>query len=65
PLQEHLDAAERLVRYCMATSSVGLQYSVHGKLKQKGVEEVSTKTGAPARRGYLYLSCFTDATWAS
>ncbi|CAI7772292.1 unnamed protein product [Closterium sp. NIES-53] len=35
PLQEHLDAAERLVRYCMATSRVGLQYSVHGQLKQK------------------------------
>ncbi|CAI7775323.1 unnamed protein product, partial [Closterium sp. NIES-53] len=65
PLQEHLDAAERLVRYCMATSRVGLQYSVHGQLKQKGVEEVSTKIGAPARRGHLYLSCFTDATWAS
>ncbi|CAI7772759.1 unnamed protein product [Closterium sp. NIES-54] len=65
PLQEHLDAAERLVRYCMATSRVGLQYSVHEQLKQKGVEEVSTKTGAPARRGHLYLSCFTDATWAS
>ncbi|CAI7860669.1 unnamed protein product [Closterium sp. NIES-54] len=65
PLQEHLDAAERLVRYCMATSRVGLQYSVHGQLKQKGVEEVSTKSGAPARRGHLYLSCFTDATWAS
>ncbi|CAI7933766.1 unnamed protein product [Closterium sp. NIES-54] len=53
PLQEHLDVAERLVRYCMATSRVGLQYSVHGHLKQKGVEEVSTKTGAPARRGHL------------
>ncbi|CAI7862164.1 unnamed protein product [Closterium sp. NIES-53] len=65
PLQEHLDAAERLVRYCMATSRVGLQYSVHGQLKQKGVEEVSTKIGAPARRGHLYLSYFTDATWAS
>ncbi|CAI7736383.1 unnamed protein product [Closterium sp. NIES-54] len=65
PLQEHLDAAERLVRYCMATSRVGLQYSVHGQLKQKGLEEVSTKTGAPTRRGHLYLSCFTDATWAS
>ncbi|CAI7868623.1 unnamed protein product [Closterium sp. NIES-53] len=26
PLQEHLDAAERLVRYCMATSRVGLAY---------------------------------------
>ncbi|CAI7873208.1 unnamed protein product, partial [Closterium sp. NIES-53] len=65
PLQEHLDAAERLVRYFMATSRVGLQYSVHGQLKQKGVEEVSTKIGAPARRGHLYLSCFTDATWAS
>ncbi|CAI7857089.1 unnamed protein product [Closterium sp. NIES-53] len=65
PLQEHLDAAERLVRYCMATSRVGLQYSVHGQLKQKGVEEVSTKTGAPARHGHLYLSCFTNATWAS
>ncbi|CAI7862268.1 unnamed protein product [Closterium sp. NIES-53] len=65
PLQEHLDAAERLVRYCMATSRMGLQYSVHGQLKQKGVEEVSTKTGAPARHGHLYLSCFTDATWAS
>ncbi|CAI7849483.1 unnamed protein product [Closterium sp. NIES-54] len=64
-LQEHLDAAERLVRYCMAASRVGLQYSVHGQLKQKGVEEVSTKIGAPARRGHLYLSCFTDATWAS
>ncbi|CAI7889834.1 unnamed protein product [Closterium sp. NIES-53] len=65
PLQEHLDAAERLVRYCMATSRVGLQYSVYGQLKQKGVEEVSTKIGASARRGHLYLSCFTDATWAS
>ncbi|CAI7855134.1 unnamed protein product [Closterium sp. NIES-53] len=65
PLQEHLDAAQRLVRYCMANSWVGLQYSVHGQLKQKGVEEVSTKTGAPARRGHLYLSSFTDATWAS
>ncbi|CAI7835538.1 unnamed protein product [Closterium sp. NIES-53] len=65
PLQEHLDAAERLGRYCMANSRVGLQYSVHGQLKQKGVEEVSTKSGAPARRGHLYLLCFTDATWAS
>ncbi|CAI7742513.1 unnamed protein product [Closterium sp. NIES-53] len=62
PLQEHLDSAGRLVRYYMATSRVGLQYSVHGQLKKKGVEEVSTKTGAPARRGHLYLSCFTDAT---
>ncbi|CAI7811421.1 unnamed protein product [Closterium sp. NIES-54] len=65
PLQEHLDAAERLVEYCMTTSRVGLQYSVHGQLKQKGVEEVSTKTGAPARCAHLYLSCFTDATWTS
>ncbi|CAI7840827.1 unnamed protein product [Closterium sp. NIES-53] len=65
PLQEHLDAAERLVRYCIATSRVGLQYSVHGQLKKKGLEEVSTKSGAPARPGHLYLSCFTDATWAS
>ncbi|CAI7743769.1 unnamed protein product [Closterium sp. NIES-53] len=65
PLQEHLDAAESLVWYCMATSRVGLQYSLHGQLKQKGVEEVSTKTGAPPRREHLYLSCFTDATWAS
>ncbi|CAI7804356.1 unnamed protein product [Closterium sp. NIES-53] len=65
PLQEHLDAAERLVSDFMATSRVGLQYSVHGQLKQKGVEEVSTKTSALARRGHLYLSCNTDATWAS
>ncbi|CAI7754616.1 unnamed protein product [Closterium sp. NIES-53] len=65
PLQEHLDVAERLVRFCMATSRVGLQYSVHRQLKRKGVEEVSTKTGATARRGHLYLSYFTDATWAS
>ncbi|CAI7905590.1 unnamed protein product [Closterium sp. NIES-54] len=65
PLQEHLDAAEMLVWYCMAASRVGLQYSVHGQLKQKGVEKVSTKTGAPARRGYLYFLCFTDITWAS
>ncbi|CAI7780661.1 unnamed protein product, partial [Closterium sp. NIES-53] len=35
------------------------------QLQQKGVEEVSTKISAPARRGHLYLSCFTDATWAS
>ncbi|CAI7786905.1 unnamed protein product [Closterium sp. NIES-53] len=27
--------------------------------------EVSTKSGTPARRGHLYLSCFTDATRAS
>ncbi|CAI7765153.1 unnamed protein product [Closterium sp. NIES-53] len=33
PLQEQLDASERLVRYFMATSRVGLQYSVHGQLK--------------------------------
>ncbi|CAI7894738.1 unnamed protein product [Closterium sp. NIES-53] len=39
PLQEHLDAAEMLVWYCMAASRVGLQYSVHGQLKQKGVEK--------------------------
>ncbi|CAI7750300.1 unnamed protein product [Closterium sp. NIES-53] len=52
PLQEHLDAAERLVRYCMATSRVGLQYSVHGQLKQKGVEEVSTKTERTSRRSF-------------
>ncbi|CAI7826575.1 unnamed protein product [Closterium sp. NIES-54] len=65
PLQERLDAAERLVRYCMATSRVGLQYSVYGQLKQNGVQEVSTRTGAPARHGHLYLSCFTNATSAS
>lgn len=65
PLQEHLDAAERLVRYLGSTSRVGLQYSVHGQLKQKGVEVMCEKSGAPPKHGRLYLSCFTDATWAS
>ena len=36
PLQQHLEAAERLIRYCMGTSRVGLQYSAHGQLKPKG-----------------------------
>ncbi|CAI7857720.1 unnamed protein product [Closterium sp. NIES-53] len=53
--QLHLDEEEGEV----------MEYELQRRFQSMGVEEVSTKTGAPARRGHLYLSCFTDATWVS
>lgn len=65
PLEEHVEVAERLVRYCSSTSRVGLMYSVHAQLKQRGVQQICAAAGTEPVRGRLYLSCFTDATLGS
>ncbi|CAI7907330.1 unnamed protein product [Closterium sp. NIES-54] len=45
-------------------SSIGVQYSASAQVKQKGVEVLKEK-GERLGEGKLFLTCFTDATWAS
>ncbi|CAI7926380.1 unnamed protein product [Closterium sp. NIES-53] len=52
--EEQVDAAERVVKYLNS----------HPQVKQKGVEVLKEK-GELLGEGKLFLTCFTDATWAS
>ncbi|CAI7729189.1 unnamed protein product [Closterium sp. NIES-53] len=64
PSEEQVDAAERVVKYLNSHPSIGVQYSASAQVKQKGVEELKEK-GEWLGDGKLFLTCFTDATWAS
>ncbi|CAI7816242.1 unnamed protein product [Closterium sp. NIES-54] len=64
PSEEQVDAAERGVKYLNSHPSIGVQYSASTQVKQKGVEVLKEK-GELLGEGKLFLTCFTDATWAS
>ncbi|CAI7798145.1 unnamed protein product [Closterium sp. NIES-54] len=64
PSEEQVDAAERMVKYLNSHPSIGVQYSASAQVKQKGVE-VLKENGELLGEGKLFLTCFTDATWAS
>ncbi|CAI7788926.1 unnamed protein product, partial [Closterium sp. NIES-53] len=64
PSEEQVDAAERVVKYLNSHPSIGVQYSASAQVKQKGVEVLKEK-GERIGEGKLFLTCFTDATWAS
>ncbi|CAI7759296.1 unnamed protein product, partial [Closterium sp. NIES-53] len=64
PSEEQVDAAERVVKYLNSHPSIGVQYSASAQVKQKGVEVLKEK-GERLGEDKLFLTCFTDATWAS
>ncbi|CAI7770296.1 unnamed protein product [Closterium sp. NIES-53] len=64
PSEEQVDAAERVVKYLNSHPSIGVQYSASAQVKQKGVKVLKEK-GERLGEGKLFLTCFTDATWAS
>ncbi|CAI7851167.1 unnamed protein product [Closterium sp. NIES-53] len=64
PSEEQVDAAERVVKYLNSHPSIGVQYSASAQEKQKGVEVLKEK-GERLGEGKIFLTCFTDATWAS
>ncbi|CAI5988710.1 unnamed protein product [Closterium sp. NIES-64] len=64
PSEEQVDAAERVVKYLNSHPSIGVQYSASAQVKQKGVEVLKEK-GERLGEGKIFLTCFTDATWAS
>ncbi|CAI5476241.1 unnamed protein product [Closterium sp. Yama58-4] len=64
PSEEQVDAARRVVKYLNSHPSIGVQYSASAQVKQKGVEVLKEK-GERLGEGKLFLTCFTDATWAS
>ncbi|CAI7829402.1 unnamed protein product [Closterium sp. NIES-53] len=64
PSEEQVDAAEHVVKYLNSHPSIGVQYSASAQVKQKGVEVLKEK-GELLGEGKLFLTCFTDATWAS
>ncbi|CAI7906272.1 unnamed protein product [Closterium sp. NIES-54] len=64
PSEEQVDAAEHVVKYLNSHPSIGVQYSASAQVKQKGVEVLKEK-GERLGEGKLFLTCFTDATWAS
>ncbi|CAI7746762.1 unnamed protein product [Closterium sp. NIES-54] len=64
PSEEQVDAAERMVKYMNSHPSIGFQYSASAQVKQKGVEVLKEK-GERLGEGKLFLTLFTDATWAS
>ncbi|CAI7798371.1 unnamed protein product [Closterium sp. NIES-53] len=64
PSEEQVDAAERVVKYLSSYPSVEVKYSASAQVKQKGVEVLKEK-GDRLGEGKLFLTCFTDATWAS
>ncbi|CAI7805388.1 unnamed protein product [Closterium sp. NIES-54] len=63
PSEEQVDAAERVVKYLNSHPSIGVQSSASAQVKQKGVEVLKEK-GERLGEGKLFLTCFTDATWA-
>ncbi|CAI7907603.1 unnamed protein product [Closterium sp. NIES-54] len=64
PSEEQVDAAKRVVKYLNFHPSIGVEYSASAQVKQKGVEVLKEK-GELLGEGKLFLTCFTDATWAS
>ncbi|CAI7740228.1 unnamed protein product [Closterium sp. NIES-54] len=64
PSEEQVDAAERVVKYLNSHPIIGVQYSASAQVKQKGVEVLKEK-GERLGEGKLFLTCFTDSTWAS
>jgi hypothetical protein len=64
PSEEQLYAAERVVQYLGSTRTIGVQYSPSAQRSQKGVE-LLWKQGEQLGERKLFLTCFTDATWAS
>ncbi|CAI7916735.1 unnamed protein product [Closterium sp. NIES-54] len=64
PSEEQVDAPECVVKYQNSHPSIGVQYSASAQVKQKGVEVLKEK-GCRLGEGKLFLTCFTDATWAS
>ncbi|CAI7739957.1 unnamed protein product [Closterium sp. NIES-54] len=64
PSEQQVDAAIRMVKYLNSHPSIGVQYSASAQVKQKTVE-VLKEMGERLGEGKLFLSCFTDATWAS
>ncbi|CAI7744575.1 unnamed protein product [Closterium sp. NIES-53] len=64
PSEEQVDAAECVMKYLNSHPSIGVQYSASAQVKQKGVEVLKEK-GERLGEGKLFLTCFTDATWAS
>ncbi|CAI7908096.1 unnamed protein product [Closterium sp. NIES-54] len=64
PSEKQVDAAERVVKYLNSHPSIGVQYSASAQMKQKGVEVLKEK-GERLGEDKLFLTCFTDATWAS
>ncbi|CAI5460913.1 unnamed protein product [Closterium sp. Yama58-4] len=64
PSEEQVDTAERVVKYLNSHPTIGVQYSASAQVKQKGMEVLKEK-GERLGEGKLFLTCFTDATWAS
>ncbi|CAI7848007.1 unnamed protein product [Closterium sp. NIES-53] len=64
PSDEQVNAAERVVKYLNSHQSIGVEYCISAQVKQKGVEVLKEK-GEWLGEGKLFLTCFTDATWAS
>ncbi|CAI7765173.1 unnamed protein product [Closterium sp. NIES-53] len=64
PSEEQVDVAERVVKYMNSHPSIRVQYSASAQVKQKGVEVLKEK-GERLGEGNLFLTCFTNATWAS
>ncbi|CAI7811326.1 unnamed protein product [Closterium sp. NIES-53] len=64
PSEEQVHAAERVVKSLNSHPSIGVQYSASAQVKQKGVEVLKEK-GEWLGEGKLFLTCFTDAMWAS
>ncbi|CAI7892365.1 unnamed protein product [Closterium sp. NIES-53] len=57
PSYEQLEAAKRLVRYVIATASVGLDYSAVRQRQQRGAADLG--------KGELLLTCYIDASFNS
>ncbi|GJP68702.1 hypothetical protein CLOP_g25365 [Closterium sp. NIES-67] len=57
PTEEQVAAGERVAKYLGQTATVGLQYSAAAQRRQKGADGVEP--------GRLFLTAFSDASWAS
>ncbi|CAI7752267.1 unnamed protein product [Closterium sp. NIES-54] len=64
PSKEQVDPVERVVKYLNSHPSIGVQCSASAQVKQKGVE-VLKENGERLGEDKLFLTCFTDVTWAS
>ncbi|GJP58814.1 hypothetical protein CLOP_g3663 [Closterium sp. NIES-67] len=57
PNEEQVAATERVAKHLGQTATVGLQYSAAAQRRQKGADGVEP--------GRLFLTAFSDASWAS
>ncbi|CAI7783086.1 unnamed protein product [Closterium sp. NIES-54] len=64
PSEGQVDGDERVVKFLNSHPSIGVQYSASAEVKQKGVEVLKEK-GERLGEGKLFLTCVSDATWAS